>query len=115
MSEKNKRYNIEFIRQNAAELLAQRNIAGNDAEIFVDSMLESDICGVHTHGIRMLHAYVDKLKNGQFAIGHPQVVKDSPSFTVMDSNNIIGAISAAKASQICIEKAKEYTKKYGDN
>ena len=56
----------------------------------------------------MLHAYVDKLKNGQFAIGNPQVIKDSPSFTVMDSNNIIGAISAAKASQICIEKAKEY-------
>ena len=37
-----------------------------------------------------------------------KIVKDSPSFTVMDSNNIIGAISAAKASQICIEKAKEY-------
>ena len=102
------RYNIDKIRQLSVKALTDSNLKRNDAELVVDSMLEADINGVSTHGIRMLHAYVDKLKNGQFAIGHPQVVKDSPSFTVMDSNNIIGAISAAKASQICIEKAKEY-------
>lgn len=102
------RYNIDKIRQLSVKALTDSNLKRDDAELVVDSMLEADINGVSTHGIRMLHAYVDKLKNGQFAIGHPQVVKDSPSFTVMDSNNIIGAISAAKASQICIEKAKEY-------
>ena len=102
------RYNIDKIRQLSVKALIDSNLKRDDAELVVDSMLEADINGVSTHGIRMLHAYVDKLKSGQFAIGHPQVVKDSPSFTVMDSNNIIGAISAAKASQICIEKAKEY-------
>jgi LDH2 family malate/lactate/ureidoglycolate dehydrogenase len=102
------RYNIDKIRQLSVKTLTDSNLKRDDAELVVDSMLEADINGVSTHGIRMLHAYVDKLKYGQFAIGHPQVVKDSPSFTVMDSNNIIGAISAVKASQICIEKAKEY-------
>ena len=102
------RYNIDKIRQLSVKALIEGNLKRDDAELVVDSMLEADINGVSTHGIRMLHAYVDKLKNAQFAIGNPQVVKDSPSFTVMDSNNIIGAISAAKASQICIEKAKEY-------
>ena len=102
------RYNIDKIRQLSVKALTDSNLKRDDAELVVDSMLEADINGVSTHGLRMLHAYVDKLKNGQFAIGHPQVVKDSPSFTIMDSNNIIGAVSAAKASQICIEKAKEY-------
>lgn len=102
------RYNIDKVRQLSVKALIDSNLKKDDAELVVDSMLEADINGVSTHGIRMLHAYVDKLKNGQFAIGNPQVIKDSPSFTVMDSNNIIGAISAAKASQICIEKAKEY-------
>ena len=102
------RYNLDKVRQLSVKALIDSNLKRDDAELVVDSMLEADINGVSTHGIRMLHAYVDKLKNGQFAIGKPQVVKDSPSFTVMDSNNIIGAISAAKASQICIEKAKEY-------
>ena len=102
------RYNIDKVRQLSVKALIDSNLKKDDAELVVDSMLEADTNGVSTHGIRMLHAYVDKLKNGQFAIGNPQVIKDSPSFTVMDCNNIIGAISAAKASQICIEKAKEY-------
>ena len=102
------RYNIDKIRGLSVNALTSCKLSQQDAELVVDSMLEADINGVSTHGIRMLYAYVDKLKKGQFAIGYPQVIKDSPSFTVMDSNNNIGAISAAKASQICIDKAKEY-------
>jgi len=102
------RYNIDKVRHLSVQALTSCNLGTEDAELVVDSMLEADINGVSTHGIRMLHAYVDKLKNGQFSIGQPLIIKNSPSFTVINSNNIIGAISAAKASQICIEKAKEY-------
>ena len=102
------RFDIEKIRSLSEQTLIGCNLGKEEAALVVDSMLEADINGVSTHGIRMLYAYVDKLKSGQFSIAQSIVIKDSPSFTVMDSNNIIGAISAAKASSICIEKAKEY-------
>lgn len=102
------RYSIEKVRCLSELALVDCKLSKEDAAIVVDSMLQADINGVNTHGIRMLHAYVDKLKNGQFAIAQPNIIKESPSFTVIDSNNIIGAISATKASQICIEKAKKY-------
>jgi len=102
------RYDIEKIRSLSEQALIGCHLSKEEAALVVDSMLEADINGVSTHGIRMLYAYVDKLKSGQFSIAQPIVIKDSPSFTVMDSNNIIGAISAVKASSICIEKAKEY-------
>lgn len=102
------RYNIDKIRGLSVEALTSCNLSKEDAALVVDSMLQADINGVSTHGIRMLYAYVDKIKNSQFAIAQPVITKESPSFSVMDSNNIIGAISAAKASQICIDKAKEY-------
>lgn len=102
------RYDIEKIRSLSEQTLIGCGLGKEEAALVVDSMLEADINGVSTHGIRMLYAYVDKLKSGQFSIAQPIVIKDSPSFTVMDSNNIIGAISAVKASSICIEKAKEY-------
>lgn len=102
------RYDIEKIRSLSEQTLIGCSLGKEEAVLVVDSMLEADINGVSTHGIRMLYAYVDKLKIGQFSIAQPIVIKDSPSFTVMDSNNIIGAISAAKASSICIDKAKEY-------
>lgn len=102
------RFDIEKIRRLSVDALKDCSLCSEDAELVVDSMLEADINGVSTHGIRMLYAYVDKLKGGQFSIAQPTVIKESPSFTVMDSNNIIGAISSVKASHICIEKAKEY-------
>lgn len=102
------RYNIDRVRSLSEQALFNCKLSKEEAAIVVDSMLQADINGVNTHGIRMLHAYVDKIKNGQFAIAQPNIIKESPSFTVMDSNNIIGAISATKASQICIDKAKEY-------
>jgi LDH2 family malate/lactate/ureidoglycolate dehydrogenase len=102
------RYNIDKIRLLSTNALNQCGLSESDSAIVVDSMLEADINGVNTHGIRMLYAYVDKLKNGQFSITEPIVLKGSPSFSVMDSNNTIGAISASKASHICIEKAKDY-------
>lgn len=101
-------YDIAKIRSLSEQALIECHLSKEEAALVVDSMLEADINGVSTHGIRMLYAYVDKLKSGQFSIAQPRVLKDSPSFTLMDSNNIIGAISAAKASSICIEKAKEY-------
>lgn len=102
------RYCIDKIRGLSEKALEDCNLSREDAELVVDSMLEADINGVSTHGIRMLYAYIDKLKTGQFAIAKPTIIKDSPSFTVLNSNNTIGAISATLASNLCIEKAKEY-------
>lgn len=102
------RYNIEKIRSLSEQALIGCLLSKEAAALVVDSMLEADINGVGTHGIRMLYAYIDKLKSGQFSILEPILIKDNPSFSIMDSNNTIGAISAVKASQICIERAKEY-------
>lgn len=102
------RYNIDKIRDLSVNELVGCNLSKEDSELVVDSMLEADINGVSTHGIRMLYAYVDKLKKGQFAITQPQIIKDSPSFTILDSNNAIGAISATRASQICLDRAREF-------
>lgn len=102
------RYNIDKIRDLSVNELVGCNLSKEDSELVVDSMLEADINGVSTHGIRMLYAYVDKLKKGQFAITRPQIIKDSPSFTILDSNNAIGAISATRASQICLDRAREF-------
>lgn len=102
------RYNIDKIRGLSVNALISCKLSQEDADLVVDSMLEADINGVSTHGIRMLYAYVDKLKNGQFSIAQPTLIKDSPSFSVIDSNNIIGAISASRAVKICIVKARKF-------
>ena len=105
-----KRYSISFIRRKAEDLLVSKAIPVHDAEVIVDSMLEADICGVNTHGIKMLAPYVHKIDNLAFNItgGGVTPIKQSPSFSVIDANNAIGAVSASYAVDVCVERAQEY-------
>lgn len=99
------RYNIDFIRRKALEVFSSRNI--DDAKVVVDSMLAADMSGVPTHGIKMLPAYIDKFDRGEFSTEKIQIIKQSASFSTVDSKNSIGAISAMKCVDIAISKAKE--------
>lgn len=102
------RYDIEFLREQSVKTLCNCSMSDTDAYVVVDSMLQADINGVSTHGIRMLYSYIHKIKKGDFNIGSATVVKNSPSFTVLDANNVVGAISAKTAIDICAEKAFQY-------
>lgn len=102
------RYDMDYIRSLAIRKLCECGLSEKDALIVVDSMLEADINGVSSHGIRMMYSYVHKLENGDFGIGAPAIIKESPAFTVLDAQNIIGAVSAKKAVDICVEQAAQY-------
>ena len=101
-------FNIPFIRKQAISVLLKHGLSDTDANILVDSMLRADMYGVSTHGIRMLPAYIEKIKKGAFALGKGIIRKQLPSFTLLDAHNTIGAISATQAVQIAIEQAKKY-------
>lgn len=102
------RYDIEFLREQSVKALCKCGMSKTDAHVVVDSMLQADINGVSTHGIRMVYSYVHKFGKGDFSIAEPKVVKQSPAFTVLDAENVVGAVSAKKAIDICVEKASEY-------
>lgn len=102
------RYDIEFLRSESIKALCKWGMAEEDAFVVADSMLEADINGVSTHGIRMVYSYIHKFEKGDFSVGRATVVKDSPAFTVLDANNIVGAVSAKTAIDICSEKASKY-------
>lgn len=103
-----KRFDIEQIRHLAEKKLVEVGIENCDAKIVVDSMLEADMNGVSTHGIRMLSPYIDKIEKNVFSKEKISIVNSSPAFSVVDSKNAIGALSASSCTEICIEKAKQY-------
>ena len=100
------RYHVEFIRTRAEKILVSRGMAAKDAKVFADSMLSADMCGVSTHGIRMLPSYVQKIEKGEFSFDAPSVIRQLPSFTIIDAKNTIGAVSASYAADIAVEQAK---------
>lgn len=100
------RYGIEPIRQLSEDALCKSGLSFCDARVVVDTMLAADINGVSTHGIRMLPAYINKLSKNEFSTTRPEIIKQAPSFTIIDAKNTVGAISATFATQIAVEQAK---------
>lgn len=107
-NEVTKRYSNEQLRALGERVLVDNGLSCKAAYGVVDSMLQADMNGVSTHGIRMLPGYVSRLQTGQFSVVDVEIAKQTPAFTSIDAKNSVGAISAIKATEIAIEKASEY-------
>ena len=100
-------FNTEKIRKESERLLIDHGLSAEDAKLVIDSMLEADLAGISTHGIRMLPSYVEKIDNGFFSIIKPETIRKTASFSVVDAHGTIGAISADYCVSIAISGAKE--------
>lgn len=103
----NKKVDIKDLEKKGIEVLKKYGIKEEEAKIVIDSMISADKSGVSTHGIKMLCSYVNKLKKNEFSIQDIKILKTTNSFTTIDAQNTIGAISASKCVDIAIEKAKQ--------
>lgn len=103
-----KRYQIDILRENLVKLLQLYSVKTEQAIALIDCMMEADMRGVHTHGLSVLPAYIEKIKKGAFNLLTDSVIcKSSASFTTIDANNQIGAVSAKKCMSIAIDKCIE--------
>ena len=91
------RFEAKPLFEQSVKCLCQHGVKPNESEILVDSFIQADLCGVSTHGIRMLPSYIDKIDAKHFSLKDISILKTTPSFTVINANNTIGAVSALKA------------------
>ncbi len=78
------------------------------AQKAVDALILAEACGVSSHGIRMLPAHAQKIKNREYNID--AVIEneiETPSFARFNSHNQIGMVSATDCMQFAIDKAQE--------
>jgi LDH2 family malate/lactate/ureidoglycolate dehydrogenase len=83
-------------------------LARRDAGIVTDSLVASDLRGTHSHGVIRTPFLVDRLqKGGANAHAAPTVLQESPATALLDGDRALGAITAARAMDIAIAKARE--------
>ncbi|UUZ76930.1 Ldh family oxidoreductase [Polaromonas sp. P1(28)-13] len=78
-----------------------------DARTMADSLVEADLRGTHSHGVIRLPFLVDRLLQGG-ANRQPdiRVVKEAPGTALLDGDRALGAITATRAMELAIEKAR---------
>ena len=102
------RYHIETLKTNLIRLLEHYAVKKEHAVTLIDCMMEADMRGVHTHGLSVLPAYVNKIRQNGFDLSAEiEICRSTAAFTIVNANNQIGAVSAKACMMIAIEKCAE--------
>ena len=78
-----------------------------EARQATDILLRAELRNISTHGLMRLPEYINLWKNKRIAV-HPdyRVVHETPSTALVDGGKGLGLVTAPKAMQLAIEKAK---------
>jgi LDH2 family malate/lactate/ureidoglycolate dehydrogenase len=83
-------------------------LSADDAATVTDSLVASDLRGTHSHGVIRTPFLVDRLlQGGANRNAQPTVVQEAPATALLDGDRALGAITAARAMEIAIAKARK--------
>ena len=93
----------------AGELLGGLGTPPAAAQAVAESLVESDLVGHDSHGVRRLLPYSDFVRTGQVdPAAEPQIVERSGATAVVDGNRCFGQLAARLATHTVAELAREH-------
>jgi len=97
----------DALREFASALYQKVGVSKKDADAVADMEVETDLRGVHSHGTRAMPRYVHGIRNGNLkAQPDMKIVREGPSFALIDGDMGLGYIAGMKAMNMAISKAK---------
>jgi uncharacterized oxidoreductase len=80
----------------------------DDAEQTARLMVEANLTGHDTHGVRQTPRYVELIEKGLIKAGAPlTVLNETPTTALLDGHHNLGYVAASRATQMAITKAKQ--------
>ncbi|MBO7289530.1 MAG: Ldh family oxidoreductase, partial [Clostridia bacterium] len=79
-----------------------------ESKQITEVLLEADLSGIESHGIKRMIRYNKEIKSGMVKIdAKPEVVFETPLSAVIEGNDAMGQILGVNAMKMAIEKAKK--------
>jgi LDH2 family malate/lactate/ureidoglycolate dehydrogenase len=78
-----------------------------DAKTSAEVMVEANLCGVDSHGVRMLPGFIAQVQSGRMNPGgRIEVLKETPVIAHLDAHLALGQVVSVQAMEKAVEKAK---------
>ena len=102
------RVSSEALRHFASDVLCRVGVPGPDAKLIARCLVEVDLRGIRSHGLRYLRPYVERYRAGLLnPKPQPRLIRDDNAAVVMDGDGGLGYIVATQATQRLIAHASE--------
>ena len=103
-----KKIRVAKFKKFCAACCEHEGMSTENAAITAEVLCETDRFGTSTHGTKNLYGYVKKQRAGGMDFkAEPTVIKEGPSFALMDAHNGMGMVAGYKAMSLAVKKAKE--------
>ena len=100
---------VESLRPFLESLFESVGVSKQDAATVSDAFLEANLRGVDTHGVRLIPAYMRRLRQGGVNPAPDiRVVSDLGGTLRLDGDNGLGQVVGCRAMSRAIERAGEY-------
>ena len=107
-SAQDRRVAAPALRSVVKTIFAGCGMSEDDADLLSETLVQSDLRGVHSHGTLRVPDYVKKLTvDGVDPQGRPTIVSERGAAIVVDAGNAMGQIAGTFAMASAIERAKE--------
>lgn len=91
----------------AVEAMRHYGLREEDARLTARILVTTDTWGVHSHGTRQLRLLMRNFPIGRLdAAARPEVVREGPAWALIDGHHSLPFVSAHRAMQLAIDKAK---------
>lgn len=79
----------------------------DEAALIARLMVDANLCGHDSHGVRQLGRYLGLVAKGHVVAGATiEVVRETPTTAVLEANRALGHVAAARAVEIGVAKAR---------
>ncbi len=108
------RYSWKDLGALAARLLEAAGLPRDRAEVFARVLVEADLMGHTTHGLRQMPRYLEELAAGRMAArGEPKVVRDTGATFAWDGGYLPGPWLVHRALEQSYERIKQHPVVFG--
>jgi len=102
-----RKFHHNDLRLFAEQAFQATGVSRTGAQTAADVMIEANLCGVDSHGVRMLPGYITLIHNGKInPKGTIRVLKETPVIAKLDGGLVLGGVIGSHAMNMAVEKAK---------
>jgi uncharacterized oxidoreductase len=96
----------DLLRQFTQNVFEACGTPAPDAAIVADHLVNSNLCGVDSHGVIRIPQYVQEIREGSIVPGAPlQILQETETTAIVDGAWNFGPVVAHRAMEIALEKA----------
>jgi uncharacterized oxidoreductase len=101
-------FRAEQLRTLVQSCLETVSVPPDEAALTARLMVEANLTGHDTHGVRQTPRYVGLVEQGVIRAGAPvEVVRETPTTAVLDAHDNLGYVGATRATELAIAKCRQ--------